>query len=99
MSSWVPPERKDGGSSHDPGVKGKEVVDGRGFSEALYELDWVDFVAFGVAAGIPAGLLTMFLIWEFFPEFRETAGRIVGGILEWLPLVAAALSQLSTGAL
>jgi hypothetical protein len=99
MSSWIPPERRDGGSSHDPGVKGKEVVDERGFSEALTELDWVDFVVIGVAAAIPTSFLTMILLWEFFPGFRDTAGDIVRVVLEWLPLVVRRLPELSTGGL
>jgi len=96
MSSWAPPERKDSGSSHDPGVKGKEVVDGRGFSEALYELGWVEFVLFGVAAGIPASFLTMVLLWEFLPSYQDTAGQIVREVLAWLPLVVGTLAQVST---
>jgi hypothetical protein len=87
MSSWRPPERKDDDSSHDPGVKGKEVIDERGFSETVYNLYWADYVVFAVLASIPAGFLTIILLWELFPAFQETAGALVERVLDIVPLV------------
>jgi hypothetical protein len=89
MSSWQPPESKDDQSSHDPGVKEKEVIEERDFSETIYDLDWADYVVVGVLISIPAGFLATLLLWEFFPSFRDTAGAIVEAVVEMLPLVVA----------
>lgn len=91
MSSWNPPEEQDRRSSHDPGVKGREVIERREFSESIYALDWTDYAVFGVLAGIPASFLTVILLWEFFPGFQDTAGLVVRTVMELLPSVAAAV--------
>lgn len=85
MSSWDPPEEKEKEFSHGPGAKGKEVLEERDFSETVYNLRWVDYVIFAVLASIPAGFLTMLLLWEFFPAFQDTAGVLVERLLDILP--------------
>ena len=86
MSSWEPPEEKPSGSSYDPGVMGKEIVDRRGFSETLRDRSRTDYVLFGMLLSIPAGFLTTILVSEFFSEFRDTASAIVREVIQLLPL-------------
>ncbi|QSG15165.1 hypothetical protein [Halapricum desulfuricans] len=80
MSSYDPPEEQEGGSSHDPGIKEKEVVDERDFQDVLAESDRVDYIVFGVLLGIPASILTTILVWYFVPGFSDTAEAL----LRWL---------------
>jgi hypothetical protein len=87
MSSWDPPGDKNDGSSHDPGVKEREVTDERDLSATLYNLDWTDYLLIGIGLSIPASILTALFLWEFFPEFQDTAGDIVRGIIDFVTLL------------
>lgn len=91
MSSWIPPENKEDESSHDPGVKEREITEEREFSDRVGNYDWIDYVVLAVLASIPAAFLTMILLWELFPEYQDTAGAIVREIIDLLPLIVAAL--------
>ena len=93
MSSWEPPETEDKGSSHDPGVKGSEVIEGRNLATTVSNFDWTDYVLLAVIASIPTVFLTVILLWELFPEYQDTASAIVGKLIDVLPLVVATLPQ------
>lgn len=81
MSSYEPPEDEETGSSHDPGVKEKEVTDSREFTEAIHDFDRSDYVLLGMVSSFFSSVLTMFLVWIFVPEYIETAERIVEWVL------------------
>ncbi|MFW6018230.1 MAG: hypothetical protein ACOCPX_05365 [Halapricum sp.] len=82
MSSYDPPEEGERGSSHDPGVKERDITDEREFGEILLEADNVDYIVFGVLLGIPASILTTILVWHFVPGFSETAEALLRWLLE-----------------
>ena len=84
MSSYESTEEKEDGSSHDPGVKEKEVVEEREFSTTLYGLEPTDFVLVAILLSIPAGFLTVIFLMEVFPEYQDTAGVVVRGVLDLL---------------
>jgi len=84
MSSYESTEENEDGSSHDPGVKEKEVVEEREFSTTLYSLERTDFLLLAVLLGIPAGFLTVIFLMEVFPEYQDTAGVVVRGVLDLL---------------
>jgi hypothetical protein len=79
MSSYDPlgeaEETRD--TSTSPGVKGKEVVEQREFSDVLMQLDKVDYLIIGMLVGVPAGLLTTILVLQFIPGYEATAERVV----------------------
>ena len=83
MSSYDPLEEEDRETSHDPGVKEKEVVDSREFTETLYNFDRSDYVLLGMISSFFASFLTMFFVWVFIPEYIETAERIVEWVLDF----------------
>jgi len=77
MSSYDPPEENEDDSSHDPGVKGREITEQREFSGLLTDLGRSDYVLIGILLSIPASILTALLITMLFPDYQETAGEIV----------------------
>ena len=82
MSSYEPPEEDQRESSHDPGVKEKEIVDSREFKEVLYEFDRTDYVLLGLVSSVGAGMLTTILVLVFVPDYVELAERIVEAFLD-----------------
>jgi len=93
MSSWDPSEEEEADSSHDPGVKGREVQENRDFSDSLFDFSKIDYIVIGMLLSIPAGFLTALLLWEFFPEFQDIAGDIVRDIIEFFRLVYSAVES------
>lgn len=94
MSSWDPSEKKKADSSHDPGVKGKDVQEGRDLSDDLFDFNKIDCIMIGVFLSIPAGFLTVLLLWEFFPQFQNTAGNIVRDVIELFRLVYSSVESI-----
>jgi uncharacterized membrane protein len=84
MSSWKPPEEEERDSSYDPGVQEGEVAEERDFSETLADLDSIDYLMLGILISIPAAILSILLLLEFYPGFQDAAGDIVGGLLDSL---------------
>ncbi|WP_136687942.1 hypothetical protein [Halorhabdus amylolytica] len=85
MSSYSPPDDDDEAeSSFDPGVKSGEAIEDRGgFDWIAFHLDQSNYgllLLLVLAMSLPAGLLTAGLVAYFFPEYAETAGKIVGWI-------------------
>lgn len=94
MSSWDPSEKKKTESSHAPGVKGKEVLDNRDFPDSPSDFDKIDYIVIGMVLSIPAGFLTVLLLWEFFPQFQDRAGDIIRELGELLPLVHSSMEPI-----
>ena len=82
MSSYDPPEEEGSQSTHDPGVKEREITDGREFRDVLEGADRIDYTVYGFLLGIPAGILTTILVWHFVPEFSETAEALLRWLLD-----------------
>jgi len=81
MSSYEPPEESEEETSRDAGAQGKEVVDSREFSDVVGGMDRIDYLILAAVLGVPAGLLTVVLVLQFFPEFQDTAGELVRQLL------------------
>ena len=64
MSSYDPPEESDEEAGHDLGVKGKEVIESREFAEIIGDLERIDYIKIGVVLALPAGLLTVVLVFH-----------------------------------
>jgi hypothetical protein len=84
MSSWEPPEEEEQDSSYDPGVQEGEVAEERDFSETLADLDSIDYLVLGILISIPAALLSIILLLEFYPGFQDTAGAAIEGLINAL---------------
>jgi hypothetical protein len=87
MSSYDPPEEEEEGSSHDPGVKEKEITEERDFNDSLDKLTLTDYILYGVMLGLPAGALTLFLVLTFVPEFSETAEAFLQWLWDIIPVL------------
>ena len=87
MSSYDPigEAEETSDTSTSPGVKGKQVVEEREFSQVVTGFDTTDYLKFGALIGLPAGLLTTVLVIQFVPGYEATAEMIVrqvGNLLE-----------------
>lgn len=81
MSTYEPIEEVEDGSSHDPGVKSKEVSDERELSEHVDRTDRRVRLMLGFAALIPAILMLGIALFQLFPGIAETVLETLRGII------------------